>query len=151
MMRTRRTVGYDFNWHVPKGVTPGVCRGRDDTRIEGLPSNAPSVKRWLKWNSEAKTRVRVGGQTGRPNHRQSCHGVSFCTHVSTRPNDKGEVDPHLHIHAFVFNATYDSKEQKFKAAQFRDLKRDANYFRSTVARDGWQRPFARGPRIFDRT
>jgi hypothetical protein len=34
-------------------------------------------------------------------------------------------DPHFHIHAYVFNATFDHKEQRWKAGQFMNLKADA--------------------------
>jgi conjugative relaxase-like TrwC/TraI family protein len=120
----RRTVGYDFNWHVPKGVSLAYAVGCDD-RIEGLLDRCVSDT-MTEMEREVKTRVRVGGQ--QENRTTGNLAWGQFTHVSTRPNDKGEVDPHLHIHAFVFNATYDLKEQKFKAGQFRDLKRDASYF-----------------------
>ena len=34
----------------------------------------------------------------------------------------------MHAHCVVFNATYDQEENAWKAAQFRDLKRDAPYW-----------------------
>ena len=37
-------------------------------------------------------------------------------------------DPHLHAHCYAFNTTYDNVEQRWKAGQFGDLKRDASYF-----------------------
>ena len=48
-------------------------------------------------------------------------------HTTARPVD-GLPDPHLHAHCFVFNSTWDEKEQRWKAGQFADLKRDAPYF-----------------------
>src|SRR6185312_8229780 len=36
----------------------------------------------------------------------------------------------LHIHCFVFNATWDDQERCWKAGQFRELKRDAPYFQA---------------------
>jgi len=39
-------------------------------------------------------------------------------------------DPHLHAHCFTFNAVWDAAEQKWKAGQFGDLKRDMPYFES---------------------
>ncbi|MCB9352239.1 MAG: relaxase domain-containing protein [Lewinellaceae bacterium] len=49
------------------------------------------------------------------------------THEDARPVG-GIPDPHLHQHVFVFNATYDKKEERFKAAQFGDIKANAPYF-----------------------
>jgi hypothetical protein len=48
-------------------------------------------------------------------------------HFTSRPVG-GDPDPHLHCHAFVHNVTFDAAEQRFKAGQFGDLKRDAPYF-----------------------
>ena len=48
------------------------------------------------------------------------------THTVTRPID-GIPDPHYHIHAFAFNATYDEVEQRWKAGQFGNIKRDAPF------------------------
>ncbi len=40
----------------------------------------------------------------------------------------GVPDPHLHAHCFTFNVTYDYDEQRWKAGQFADIKRDAPFF-----------------------
>ena len=48
-------------------------------------------------------------------------------HRVTRPVD-GVPDPHYHIHAFVFNATYDELEARWKAGQFGNIKRDAPFY-----------------------
>jgi hypothetical protein len=39
-------------------------------------------------------------------------------------------DPQLHIHAVVFNATYDREERQWKAGQFGELKANAPYFQA---------------------
>lgn len=49
------------------------------------------------------------------------------THFTTRPID-GVPDPHLHSHCFVFNATFDGEDQKWKAGQFQQAKQDAPYY-----------------------
>ena len=49
------------------------------------------------------------------------------THTVTRPVG-GIPDPHYHIHAFVFNATYDEVEARWKAGQFGNIKRDAPFY-----------------------
>src|SRR5690606_848862 len=50
-------------------------------------------------------------------------------HTTSRPVD-GLPDPQLHAHVFVFNTTFDQAEKRWKAGQFRDLKRDAPYFQA---------------------
>jgi primosomal protein N' len=37
-------------------------------------------------------------------------------------------DPHLHTHVYAFNVTHDAIENRWKAGQFGDLKRDATWF-----------------------
>ena len=50
-------------------------------------------------------------------------------HTTSRPVD-GIPDPQLHAHVFVFNTTFDLEEDRWKAGQFRELKRDAPYFQA---------------------
>ena len=50
-------------------------------------------------------------------------------HTTSRPVD-GLPDPQLHAHVFVFNTTWDEEERRWKAGQFRELKRDAPYFQA---------------------
>jgi conjugative relaxase-like TrwC/TraI family protein len=37
-------------------------------------------------------------------------------------------DPHFHIHAYVFNATFDGEEKRWKAGQFMNIKADAPFY-----------------------
>ena len=119
-----RTVGYDFNFHVPKGVSLAYAVGGDD-RIAGVFDRAVG-ETMAEIEAEAATRVRVGGK-----HEDRVTGNlawGQFLHTTTRPDEKGVPDPHLHAHCFVFNVTRDPKEGRYKAAQFRELKRDAGYF-----------------------
>src|SRR5438876_11525540 len=50
-------------------------------------------------------------------------------HTTSRPVG-GLPDPQLHAHVFVFNTTWDEEEQRWKAGQFSELKRDAPYFQA---------------------
>jgi AAA domain/TrwC relaxase len=74
-----------------------------------------------------KTRVRMG--------REDCNRTTGnmiwaeFIHTTSRPVE-GLPDPQLHAHCFVFNATYDGSERRWKAGQFRELKRDAPYFQA---------------------
>lgn len=74
-----------------------------------------------------KTRVRRGGaDTTRVTGNMAW--AEF-VHSTSRPVD-GVPDPHLHTHAFVFNATFDPRERRWKAGEFGDLKRDAPYYQA---------------------
>lgn len=123
-----RTIGYDFNWHVPKGVSLAYAIGGDE-RIEAV--FARSVEETMhEIETESKTRVRSAGRDENRTTGNLAWGQFI--HTTARPNDKGEVDPHLHAHCFVFNATWDDKEGRYKAGQFRDLKRDARFFEARM-------------------
>ena len=75
--------------------------------------------------TEMKTRVRGGG---RDEDRVTGNLVyAAFTHNTSRPVD-GVEDPHLHTHCYVFNTTWDAAEQRYKAVQVGDLKRDATYY-----------------------
>ena len=51
------------------------------------------------------------------------------THRDTRINADDQMpDMNLHKHCFIFNATYDAVEQKWKAAEIGTIKHDAPYF-----------------------
>src|SRR5207245_11239855 len=50
-------------------------------------------------------------------------------HTTARPV-AGVPHPQLHAHCFAFNSTWDDQERRWKAGQFRDLKRDAPYFQA---------------------
>src|SRR5438876_3994268 len=50
-------------------------------------------------------------------------------HTTSRPVG-GLPDPQLHAHVFVFNTTWDEEEERWKAGQFAEIKRDAPYFQA---------------------
>lgn len=118
-----RTVGYDFNFHAPKSVSVVYELTRDERVAEAFREAVDETMRQME--AEVRTRVRQRGA----NAERTTANLTWATfeHHTARPVD-GLPDPHLHEHVFVFNATYDATEMKWKAAQFRELKRDAPYF-----------------------
>jgi hypothetical protein len=72
-----------------------------------------------------ETRVRIAGQDSERLTGNMVY-ASF-VHTVTRPID-GIPDPHYHIHTYVFNATFDPEEERWKAGEFGGLKRDAPFF-----------------------
>ena len=75
--------------------------------------------------SDMKTRVRVHGADEDRKTGNMVWGEFI--HFTARPVE-GRPDPHLHAHCYAFNATYDPVEEKWKAGQFGDIKRDAEYY-----------------------
>jgi conjugative relaxase-like TrwC/TraI family protein len=117
-----RTIGYDFSFHVPKSVSAMYAHTRDERIVEAMREAVGDTMREIE--TEMKTRIRIGGVQG---ERMTGNLVyAEFIHKTARPVN-GKPDPHLHAHCFVFNATFDNVEERWKAGYFRDLKRDAPY------------------------
>ncbi len=121
--KSDRTVGYDFNFHVPKGVSLAYLVNDDKRILQAFRDSVEETMREIE--GDASTRVRKNDQQ---EERQTGNLVwATFVHNTARPV-AGEPDPHLHAHAFVFNTTFDDIENRWKAGQFRELKRDASYY-----------------------
>jgi len=118
-----RRVGYDFNFHVPKSVSLLYGLTEDARILEAFRESVDQTMREIE--AEVKTRVRKSGKNEDRLSRNLVWGEFI--HTTARPVN-GIPDPHLHAHCFSFNLTFDDKENRWKAAQFGDLKRDASYF-----------------------
>lgn len=121
-----RTVGYDINFHCPKSVSILHVLSKDDHILTAFEKSVRATMQDIERDS--KTRVRT---KGRDEERATGEllWVDF-THQTARPVDGSMPDPHLHAHCFVFNATWDEQEQRIKACQFRDIKRDMPYYQA---------------------
>ncbi len=121
--KANRRVGYDLNFHCPKGVSVLHALSGDPEVLSAFRAAVQGTMEDLE--AEARTRVRVGGGRG---DRQTGNLVwAEFIHTTTRPVN-GIPDPHLHAHCFVFNATFDREEQRWKAAEFAELKRTAGFY-----------------------
>ncbi|MBI1349443.1 relaxase domain-containing protein [bacterium] len=118
-----RTSCYDFNFHAPKSVSI-VYELTQDERIVHVFRHAVT-ETMQELEAGVRTRVRRGGV----NAERVTANLAWAefVHHTSRPVD-GRPDPHLHIHAVALNLTWDEQEQRFKAGQFREIKRDASYF-----------------------
>jgi conjugative relaxase-like TrwC/TraI family protein len=121
--RTERRVGYDFNFHVPKSVSLVYGLTQDERILDAFRASVEATMQDIE--AEMKTRVRSGGRNEDRTTGNMVWGEFV--HTTARPVD-GIPDPHLHAHCFVFNTTWDHEEQRWKAGQFADLKRDAPFF-----------------------
>lgn len=121
-----RRVGYDFTFSVPKSVSLAYALGGDE-RITDVFREAVA-ETMNEMEREMQVRVRRGGA----DHDTPSRNFIWADflHKTTRPIG-GQPDPHLHIHAVVFNATWDQEGGNWKAGQFGGLKADAPYFQAS--------------------
>ena len=123
---TDRTVGYDFTFNASKSVSLAYSFGNENDKKEILKAFQSSVKETMtEIETGMQARVRDKGK----NENRETGNIAYgeFTHFTTRPID-GVPDPHLHSHCFVFNSTFDDKDKKWKAGQFRQIKQDAPYY-----------------------
>lgn len=121
--RDGRTVGYDFNFHVPKSVSLLYAETRDERILEAFRDSVDATMQDIE--QDAQARVRKGGRNENRTTGNLVWGEFI--HFTSRPVD-GTPDPHLHAHCFVQNVTFDREEGRWKAGQFRGLKADAPYY-----------------------
>ncbi len=109
-----RRVFYDFTFSPPKSVSLAALLGNDQ-RI--LAAHARAVRLALgEFEQFAATRVRTGGA-----HRDRSTGnftAALFSHETSRA-----LDPHVHTHCIVFNATFDEREDRWKALQNHEMLR----------------------------
>lgn len=122
--RTRddRRAGYDFNFHVPKSVSLALELGGDRRVLNAFEDAARETMRELE--KDAHTRVRRAGA----NESRTTGELIWAefVHFTARPVE-GVPDPHLHMHVFVSNQTWDPVEERWKAVDLGEIMRDAPY------------------------
>lgn len=120
-----RRPGYDFNFHVPKSVSAVMELTGDDRILATLRSAVADTMREIERGVQTRVRTR-----GRNENRLTGNMVwAEFVHFTARPVD-GVPDPHLHLHAFIPNATWDPAERRWKAIELGDVKRDAPYYQA---------------------
>ncbi|WP_406825444.1 MobF family relaxase [Pedobacter sp. KACC 23697] len=124
--RGDRTIFYDINFHAPKSVSILNMLNKDGHIQDAFKSSVLEVMKSIE--SDMQTRIRVGNTHA--DRRTAEILFAEFTHLTARPVDGATPDCHLHSHCTVFNCTFDSIEQKVKAGQFRDIKRDMPMYQS---------------------
>ncbi len=121
-----RRVGYDFTFDVNKSVTIIQALGTEQQSKEILNAFRTSVHETMtEIEKSVQTRVRTGGAFENRDTANFVYGEFV--HFTSRPID-GVPDPQLHSHNFVFNATFDEKENRWKAAELGQIKENAPYY-----------------------
>jgi conjugative relaxase-like TrwC/TraI family protein len=108
----QRRVFYDFTCSAPKSVSVLAVTLDDPRLIEAHEEAAKLAFRELE--TFAAARVRKHGQPDGPDNRATSWPASF-VHDSSRA-----LDPQLHTHFTVFNATFDKEERCWKALEARE-------------------------------
>ena len=104
-VKANRRIFFDFTIAPPKSVS--VVGLYQDERILALHEQAVR-QAMLELEKRAEARVRKSGQNG---ERVTGNLVTACfRHETSR-----ELDPHLHTHCVVMNATFDPVEDRWKA------------------------------------
>ena len=124
--KENRTVGYDINFHAPKSVSVLHVLSQDDHLQKAFEASVTETMQDIE--ADSATRIRKGGKQ---EDRSTGEFVwAHFVHQTARPVDEKSPDPHLHSHCFVFNVTHDGQEQRYKAAKFKDIKRDMPYYQA---------------------
>src|SRR5580704_17666895 len=123
--RSERRVGYDFTFSVPKSVSLLYAMSGDQDIMGAFRAAVDETMRDIE--AEMKTRVRKEFT----NADRTTGNMVWAEFIHTTSRPVGGIpDPHLHAHVFAFNTTFDEEERRWKAGQFRELKRDAPYFQA---------------------
>lgn len=116
--KANRRIFYDFTFSPPKSVSIAALVAGDERIVE---SHGKAVRAaLLEFETFAATRVRKNGA----NDARLTKNVlaALFTHDTSRA-----LDPHMHTHCIVFNATYDTEEQRWKALQNHEMLRARKY------------------------
>lgn len=121
-----RVPGFDFTFTAPKSVSVLYALTGDERITEALRHAVREAMAEVE--REMKTRVRAKGRN-EDRVTGNMAWVEFLHHTA-RPIG-GIPDPHLHIHAYAMNLTFDAVEKRWKAAQIGDIKGEAIYYEAT--------------------
>jgi len=121
--KDNRRAGFDLTFSAPKSVSVLYELSRDERILDVFRSSVYDTMQEIE--TEMKTRVRSKGA----DHDRETGNMVWADflHFTARPVD-GVPDAHLHMHCYAMNLTYDEVENRWKAGQFGDLKRDAPYW-----------------------
>ena len=119
--RADRVIGADFTFNVPKSVSIIWALTQDHRILDAVREAVSETLEEIE--QDVETRVHEGKEM----HREKTGNVIGASwlHTTARPED-GVPMPHLHVHAWIANATHDGN--KFKAIDFANVKADGPYF-----------------------
>ena len=110
--RANRRVFYDFTFSPPKSVSIAALVGNDARIVKAHEQAVDAALTQLE--GFASTRVRKNGEYA--DRTTGNIAAAVFRHETSRA-----LDPHLHTHCVVFNATHDPVENAWKALQNHDM------------------------------
>ena len=119
-----RTVAYDATFICPKSVSVAEALATDDHITRACEDSVFETLGDME--ADAQTRVRINGADENRHTGELLYSTFL--HHTARPVDGASPDPHKHIHAVIFNCSFDAEENRIKALQFQNIYRDANYY-----------------------
>ncbi|MEM6332639.1 MAG: MobF family relaxase [Planctomycetota bacterium] len=142
-MKAGRRIGFDLSFSAPKSLSLLWAETQDPGLVEALREATQATMAMIE--AKAATRVRKGGA----DHDRITGNLVWAEflHHTARPAEGSHTpDPQLHTHCFVFNATFDPVEERWKALQPEKLHRLAPYFQAAfhshlsqaVMKRGWK-------------
>ncbi|VTS07992.1 MobF family relaxase [Tuwongella immobilis] len=127
--RHQRRVGWDLTFDVPKDVSVLHAISGDQRIEEAFRLSVRETMHEIE--AEITTRVRRGGQNG----TQTTGNLVWAEflHRTSRPTaEDHKPDPHLHLHAYVFNATFCTAENRWQAIDLAGIVKDSAYWRGVA-------------------
>ncbi|WP_269537012.1 MobF family relaxase [Cerasicoccus fimbriatus] len=127
-----RRPGYDFTFDVSKTISVLHAITQDNRIVKAMRRAVFDTMQEIEQDMHARVR-KDGANYDRPTGNMVW--ADF-THFTTRPAEgskhleEGMPDPHLHMHVFAMNATFDAKENCWKAGQFEPVMREAPYYQA---------------------
>ena len=126
-----RRVGYDFTFSVPKSVSVLFALTKDEA-IAKAHRNAVE-QAMFEVENNMQTQARRNGE--KYYHTTSNLAYAAFEHHITRPVEHEQngrkqhiPDPHLHIHAYVLNATWNAEKNRYQAIEISNIKRSGIYY-----------------------
>src|SRR5208283_1788044 len=107
-----RRVFYDFTFSPPKSVSIAALVGHDRRIVQAHEQAVTTALSQLE--SFAATRVRKNGQC-------TARTTGNIVAAIFRHETSRALDPHLHSHCILFNATFDPVEKQWKALQNHEM------------------------------
>ena len=131
-LTANRRIFFDFTFSPPKSVSIAALVAGDE-RIRGIHARATKAA-LVHFEKFAATRIRRSEANG--SRLTGNLAAALFTHETSRA-----LDPHLHTHAIVFNATWDPIESRWKALENHELLNARKF-----ARNAYYHELARGLR-----
>jgi conjugative relaxase-like TrwC/TraI family protein len=125
-----RRVGYDFVFSGPKSFSIALALAPEDLRPQLQQAFDDAVIETMEQHVEPDMLTRVRKDGAFENRRTGNMCWAMFGHSTSRPVPGFVPDMQEHAHVFVFNATDDPVEERIKAGEFGDIKRDGEYYTS---------------------